>query len=80
MAGYLPREWRGKRVAVRFLAEGGLEGSLVDHKDGGVFLEVAEDQKTRTLFIPWSSVRYVELLEPADERPSMQPVKKPRGF
>lgn len=80
MAGYVPREWHGKRVMIRLVTKGILEGSLVDHKDGGVFFEVAaEEQSTRTLFIPWYSILYVELLEPADERPRLGPVKKPPG-
>lgn len=79
MTRHLPKGWIGKRVAVLFETNGGFEGSLFNNNDGGVILDVVQDQRTRKLFIPWSSIRYVELLEEADERPPMQAVKKPRG-
>jgi len=79
MATYLPTGWHGKRVAVLFNADGGFEGSLFNDSDGGVMVDIVEDQSARKLFIPWSSVQYVELLEQADERPHRQAVKKPPG-
>ena len=68
MAGYLPRGWLGKQVAVLFNADGSAVGRLHNDSDGGVMLDMVQDQSHRKLFIPWASVRYVELLEEADER------------
>ncbi len=67
MAAYLPKGWLGKRVVVAFGPEGGLKGSLFNWSEGGVFLQVVEADRTRKLFIPWSSIQYIELLEQADE-------------
>jgi hypothetical protein len=76
MEGNLPRGWRGKRVAVVFERQGagGFEGNVVGDSAGGVVIEIAENLGTRTLFVPWSAVQSVELLEDAEEgRPA------PRG-
>jgi hypothetical protein len=82
MATYLPKAWLGKRVAVVFRPEGvGLKGSLFSSSEGGVVLQVVENEETRNLFIPWSSVRHIELLEQADEWPPTQQVlEKPPGM
>jgi hypothetical protein len=69
MRGYLPREWFNKHVAVVFEREGagGIDAKLISDSEGGVFVEVGYSQDIRRLFMPWSAVRYVELLEEADE-------------
>ena len=36
MAGYLPKEWNGKRVAVRFARGRGFDARLVGENAGGV--------------------------------------------
>ncbi len=70
MAGYLPGDWSGKHVGVRFNHAGHLEARLVDTNDGGMTVEVTQSAggeegqgPTRSVFIPWSAVQYVELLE-----------------
>ncbi len=73
MAGYLPKEWNGKRVAVRFVQGRGFDARLVDNSAGGITVEPireedAEDSEageagTRSAFVPWAAVRYVQLLE-----------------
>jgi hypothetical protein len=71
MPGYLPRGWKGKRVSVLFGREsgGGFDATLVNDNDGGVQVELVEEQAVRRMFIPWSAVRYIELREePTDER------------
>ncbi len=75
MARYLPEEWQGKRVALQYLGEGGFRGTLVSESEGGIFLQVFQNQNARNLFIPWSSIRYLELLEEADKSPSMMRVR-----
>jgi hypothetical protein len=69
MAGYLPSGWVNKHVAVVFEREGsgGIDAKLISHSEGGIFVELGYSQDTRRLFMPWSAVRYVELLEEADE-------------
>jgi len=42
---------------------GGFEGILVEDNEGGVRLEIVEEAGPRTLFVPWSAVRYAELLD-----------------
>jgi len=70
MPGYLPRSWKGKRVSVLFEREsgGGFDATLVNDNDGGVEVELVEEQAVRRMFMPWSAVRYVELMEEPDER------------
>ena len=71
MPGYLPRVWKGKRVSVLFERESGgrFDATLVNDNDGGVQVEMVEERVVRRMFMPWSAVRYVELMEePADER------------
>ena len=70
MARYLPNDWRGKEVGVRFNAAGHLEARLVGSNYGSMNVEVTERSggeegqgPTRSVFIPWSAVQYVELLE-----------------
>ncbi len=69
MAGQLPKGWNGKRVAVLFEREsgGGLKARLIGDSTGGVTVEVAAEQGTRTFFVPWTAIRYVELIEEAAE-------------
>jgi hypothetical protein len=70
MAGYLPKGWNGKRVAVRFTQGRGFDARLVDNSAGGITVEPireedAEDSEAgpRSAFVPWAAVRYVQLLE-----------------
>ncbi len=69
MAGYLPKGWSGKRVAVLFESEGGrLEGRVTSESAAGVAINVEEGQGVSKRFVPWSALRYVELLEEAGEK------------
>ena len=74
MAGYLPKEWNGKRVAVRFARGRGFDARLVSDNAGGITVEpVKEDdeddeERARSAFVPWAAVRYVQLLEEPSER------------
>ncbi len=75
MAGYLPKEWNGKRVAVRFARGRGFDARLVSDNAGGITVEpIKEDaeedgeESARSAFVPWSAVRYVQLLEEPSER------------
>ena len=74
MAGYLPKEWNGKRVAVRFATGRGFDARLVSDNAGGLTVEpVKEDdeddeERARSAFVPWAAVRYVQLLEEPSER------------
>jgi hypothetical protein len=72
VAGYLPRAWFNKHVAVVFEREGagGIDAKLISDSEGGVFVELGYSQDTRRLFIPWSAVRYVELEEADESRPT----------
>ena len=70
MAGYLPKEWNGKRVAVRFTRGRGFDARLVGDNAGGITVEPvkeedAEDEEegARSAFVPWTAVRYIQLLE-----------------
>jgi len=72
MAGYLPKEWNGKRVAVRFGSGRGFDARLVDNNAGGITVEAikeedAEEEHTRSAFVPWAAVRYIQLLEEPGE-------------
>ena len=83
MAGYLPGGWTGKQVSVRFGAGGtsGLEARLVSDNEGGLIVESPEAESTRTAFIPWAAVEYVELLEEAAESdPGVRVTQRPPGF
>jgi hypothetical protein len=83
MAGYLPRGWTGKQVNVRFGAGGtsSLETRLVSDSEGGLIVESPEAESTRTAFIPWAAVEYVELLEePSEGGPGVHVTQKPPGF
>jgi hypothetical protein len=53
LAGYLPKEWNGKRVAVRFARGRGFDARLVGDNAGGI--------------VPWAAVRYIQLLEEPSE-------------
>ncbi len=84
MAGYLPKEWNGKRVAVRFARGRGFDARLVSDNAGGITVEpIKEDgeESARSAFVPWSAVRYVQLLEEPSEgqraRPKRAAAKKP---
>lgn len=91
MAGYLPKEWNGKRVAVRFARGRGFDARLVGDNAGGITVEPvkeehakeehAEEEHARSAFVPWSAVRYVQLLEESSEgqraRPKRTAAKKP---
>jgi hypothetical protein len=80
LAGYLPKEWNGKRVAVRFARGGGFDARLVGDNAGGITVEPvkeedAEDEAegARSAFVPWAAVRYVQLLEEPSERQRARP-------
>ena len=85
MAGYLPKEWNGKRVAVRFTRGRGFDARLVSDNAGGITVEPikedAEEEDAQSAFVPWSAVRYVQLLEepsePQKARPKRTAAKKP---
>ena len=84
MAGYLPKEWNGKRVAVRFTRGRGFDARLVSDNAGGLTVEPinedAEEEDARSAFVPWAAVRYVQLLEAPSEgqraRPKRTAAKK----
>jgi hypothetical protein len=73
LAGYLPKEWNGKRVAVRFARGRGFDARLVGNNAGGITVEPieedAEEDHARRAFVPWAAVRYVQLLEEPSEPP-----------
>jgi hypothetical protein len=73
LAGYLPKEWNGKRVAVRFARGRGFDARLVGDNAGGITVEPvkedAEEEHARSAFVPWAAVRYIQLLEEPSERP-----------
>ena len=78
MAGYLPKEWNGKRVAVRFARGRGFDARLVGDNAGGITVEPtkeedAEEERPRSAFVPWTAVRYVQLLEEPGERRRARP-------
>jgi hypothetical protein len=78
MAGYLPKEWSGKRVAVRFTRGRGFDARLVGDNAGGITVEPikeedAEEEHARSAFVPWAAVRYIQLLEEPGERPRARP-------
>jgi len=88
LAGYLPKEWNGKRVAVRFARGRGFDARLVGDNAGGLTVEPinedaedAEEEDARSAFVPWAAVRYVQLLEEPSEpqraRPKRTATKKP---
>jgi hypothetical protein len=85
LAGYLPKEWNGKRVAVRFARGRGFDARLVDNNAGGITVEAinedAEEESARSAFVPWAALRYVQLLEEPSEpqraRPKRTAAKKP---
>ena len=74
MAGYLPKEWNGKRVAVRFARGRGFDARLVSDNAGGLTVEPInedaeedEEESARSAFVPWAAVRYVQLLDDPGE-------------
>lgn len=71
----MPSTWNGKNVVVLFWQEGGSSfvARFVNDSAGGILIEITEDQAVRKLFVPWSAVRYVELLEEAAESPRVTP-------
>src|SRR5215208_2592005 len=89
LAGYLPKEWNGQRVAVRFARGRGFDARLVDNNAGGLTVEPIkeedaeedEEERARSAFVPWAAVRYVQLLEEPSERQKARPkrtaAKKP---
>ena len=88
MAGYLPKEWNGKRVAVRFARGRGFDARLVGDNAGGITVEPVkeedaenEEESSRSAFVPWAAVRYIQLLEEPSEgqraRPKGTAAKKP---
>src|SRR5215212_11345974 len=89
LAGYLPKEWNGKRVAVRFARGRGFDARLVGDNAGGLTVEPikeegaedAEEESARSAFVPWAAVRYIQLLEAPSERQRARPkstaAKKP---
>ena len=88
MAGYLPKEWNGKRVAVRFTRGRGFDARLVGDNAGGFTVEPIkedaeekdDDERARSAFVPWAAVRYIQLLEEPSEpqraRPKRTAAKK----
>ena len=44
MAGYLPKEWNGKRVAVRFARGRGFDARLVGDNAGGITVEPIKEE------------------------------------
>jgi hypothetical protein len=87
LAGYLPKEWNGKRVAVRFARGRGFDARLVGDNAGGITVEPIEEdaedeeERPRSAFVPWAAVRYIQLLEDPSERQKARPkgtaAKKP---
>jgi hypothetical protein len=89
LAGYLPKEWNGKRVAVRFARGRGFDARLVGDNAGGITVEPIkeedaeedEEERARSAFVPWAAVRYIQLLEEPSERQRARPkrtaAKKP---
>jgi hypothetical protein len=88
LAGYLPKEWNGKRVAVRFTRGRGFDARLVGDNAGGITVEPIkeedaedEEERPRSAFVPWAAVRYIQLLEEPSERQKARPkgtaAKKP---
>ena len=81
MAGYLPKEWNGKRVAVRFSRGRGFDARLVGDNAGGITVEPIkeedaeedEEERARSAFVPWAAVRYIQLLEEPSERQKARP-------
>jgi hypothetical protein len=75
VAEFVPSTWNGKNVVVLFWQEGGSSfvARFVNDSAGGILIEITEDQAVRKLFVPWSAVRYVELLEEAAESPRVTP-------
>jgi hypothetical protein len=77
VAGYLPKEWNGKRVAVRFTRGRGFDARLVDNNAGGITVEPieedAEEERPRSAFVPWAAVRYIQLLEAPSEGQRARP-------
>jgi hypothetical protein len=74
LAGYLPKEWNGQRVAVRFGRGRGFDARLVANNAGGITVEAikeakpgAEEDHARRAFVPWAAVRYIQLLEEPGE-------------
>jgi hypothetical protein len=84
MGRYLPRGWSGKRIGILFeqRERGSIDGAtLVNDNDGGVEVELVEEQVTRRVFVPWSAVLYVELMEEPDERRApAQITNRPPGY
>ena len=80
MAGYLPKEWNGKRVAVRFTRGRGFDARLVGDNAGGLTVEPIkedteedEEERARSAFVPWAAVRYIQLLEAPSEGQRARP-------
>ena len=67
--GHLPAGWQNKRVAINLLREqsGALEGLVTESNEGGFVLDMSGEGAARSIFVPWSAVAFVELLEsPSD--------------
>jgi hypothetical protein len=73
LAGYLPKEWNGKRVAVRFARGRGFDARLVGDNAGGITVEPIKEEDARSAFVPWAAVRYIQLLEEPGERRRPRP-------
>jgi hypothetical protein len=76
VAEFVPSTWHGKQVVVLFGQEGAgssFRARLVNDSAGGILIEITEDQAVRKLFVPWSAIRYVELLEEAAESARVMP-------
>jgi len=84
LAGYLPKEWNGKRVAVRFARGRGFDARLVGDNAGGITVEPVKEEDAQSAFVPWAAVRYIQLLEEPSEgqraRPKGTAAKKPEDL
>ena len=72
MAGYLPKQWAGKRVGVKFGGGSGFDARLVGDNAGGIHVEAikeegAEEEHPLRAFVPWTAVRYIRLVEEPGE-------------
>jgi hypothetical protein len=72
LAGYLSKEWNGQQIAVRFGSGRGFNARLVDNNAGGITVEAIKGEDTDEdhalrAFVPWSAVRYIQLLEEPGE-------------
>jgi hypothetical protein len=56
-------------VSVIFSSGDGFEATFAHRVEDGVYIEIGAKQpedSSRVLFVPWSAIRHLELLEEAD--------------